>query len=88
MPEIAKYLKNNPGVRLYVVGHTDKTGSYDYNLDLSRRRAASVVKALVNRHGIAPARLKPVGVGPVASVASNSSEKGRAKNRRVELVAQ
>jgi len=84
--EIAKYLKAHPDVRLYVVGHTDNTGGYDYNQDLSRRRAAAVVRALVQQHGIDAARLKPVGVGPVAPVASNATEEGRARNRRVELV--
>jgi len=75
-------------VKLYVVGHTDNTGTYEYNLDLSRRRAAAVVEALTRGHGVAAARLKAVGVGPVAPVASNATEEGRAKNRRVELVAQ
>ncbi len=84
--EIAKYLEAHPKVRLYVVGHTDNTGGYDYNRDLSRRRAAAVVRALVQEHGIDAARLKPVGVGPVAPVASNATEEGRARNRRVELV--
>ncbi len=84
--EIAKYLEAHPRVRLYVVGHTDNTGGYDYNRDLSRRRAAAVVRALVREHGIDAARLEPVGVGPVAPVASNATEEGRARNRRVELV--
>ncbi len=85
--EIARFLKAHPDVEVYVVGHTDNTGSYDYNLDLSKRRAASVVRALAQEHGIARRRLQAVGVGPVAPVASNASEEGRAKNRRVELVA-
>ncbi len=88
LSEIAKYLKAHPRVRLYVVGHTDNTGEYDYNLALSKRRAAAVTRALVGRHGIPARRLKPVGVGPVAPVASNATEEGRAKNRRVELVEQ
>lgn len=88
LAEIARYLRANPQVRLYVVGHTDNTGDYDYNLRLSARRAEAVVRALVRRHGVAAERLKPVGVGPVAPVASNAAEEGRARNRRVELVAQ
>ncbi len=88
LAEIARYLKANPQVKLYVVGHTDNTGTYEYNLDLSRRRAAAVVEALSRGHGVSAQRLKPVGVGPVAPVASNATEEGRAKNRRVELVAQ
>jgi outer membrane protein OmpA-like peptidoglycan-associated protein len=88
LAEIAKYLRAHSKAKLYVVGHTDNTGTYEYNLDLSKRRAASVVKALVRNHGVAAGRLKAVGVGPVAPVASNETEEGRAKNRRVELVAQ
>ena len=84
--EIARFLEANPEVGVYVVGHTDNTGSYAYNLDLSKRRAAAVVRSLVEEHGIAKTRLQAVGVGPVAPVASNVSEEGRAKNRRVELV--
>ncbi len=85
--EIARFLEANPEVRVYVVGHTDNTGGYAYNVDLSERRAASVVRSLVEEHGIAKTRLQAVGVGPVAPVASNASEEGRARNRRVELVA-
>ena len=60
----------------------------DYNLGLSERRAAAVVKELTTKHGIAAARLKPAGVGMLSPVAPNDSEQGRAKNRRVELVKQ
>ena len=88
LAEIARFLRSHPEAKLYVVGHTDNVGSYEYNLDLSRRRALSVVRALVERHGIASERLRAVGVGPVAPVASNATEEGRAKNRRVELVRQ
>lgn len=87
LDEIAKLLRSGPALSLFVVGHTDATGSYEYNLDLSRRRASSVVAALVSDYGIDRARLLPVGVGPVAPVASNAAEDGRARNRRVELVA-
>jgi OOP family OmpA-OmpF porin len=86
--EVAKYLKTNPAVKLYVVGHTDNVGGHDYNMDLSARRAASVVRELTVKHAVAAARLKPAGTGPLAPVAPNDSEDGRAKNRRVELVKQ
>jgi outer membrane protein OmpA-like peptidoglycan-associated protein len=69
-----------------VVGHTDYVGGYDYNMDLSKRRARAVMDALVNEFGIAAARLKSDGVGYLAPAASNLSEAGRALNRRVELV--
>jgi outer membrane protein OmpA-like peptidoglycan-associated protein len=68
------------------VGHTDNQGRADYNLDLSRRRAASVVRELAGKYGIAPERLDSFGCGLYAPVASNENEDGRAKNRRVELV--
>ena len=84
---IAEVLKNDQGLKIYVVGHTDNQGSYQYNLDLSNRRAISVVEALVENHGISRERLQAVGVGPVAPVATNASEKGKSQNRRVELVA-
>jgi outer membrane protein OmpA-like peptidoglycan-associated protein len=86
--EIAKLLQQNAALRLYVVGHTDNVGSLDHNMALSDRRAAAVVQALTGKHGIAATRLRAVGVGPVAPVASNENEQGRAKNRRVELVVQ
>jgi len=86
LSEIAKFLKDNPDIKLFIVGHTDNTGSYKYNLDLSLRRAKAVVNKLVSDYGISQDRLKPVGVGPVAPKASNQTEEGRAKNRRVELV--
>ena len=86
--EIAKYLKQDAAVKLYVVGHTDNVGIYDYNLGLSSRRAAAVVRELTAKHGVAAVRLKPAGSGPLAPVAPNDTEDGRAKNRRVELVKQ
>ena len=86
--EIAKLLKAQTPLKLFVVGHTDNVGSFDSNLKLSQARAAAVVNALVSKHGIAAARLTPFGAGPTAPVASNKDEEGRAKNRRVELVAQ
>ena len=85
---IAELMKRRSDLRVHVVGHTDSVGSFDYNLDLSRRRATAVVESLMQQHGIAADRLTPNGVGPLAPVASNRSEDGRAKNRRVELVEQ
>jgi outer membrane protein OmpA-like peptidoglycan-associated protein len=83
--EIAKVLKGDPGMKLYIVGHTDDVGALEYNNDLSKRRAASVVEALV-AIGIEATRLTPIGIGPAAPIGSNDSEDGRALNRRVELV--
>jgi OOP family OmpA-OmpF porin len=86
--EIARLLENDPELRLYVVGHTDNVGGFDYNMDLSRARAAAVVEVLTSQHAVDPARLSAHGVGPLAPATSNGSEDGRAKNRRVELVEQ
>jgi outer membrane protein OmpA-like peptidoglycan-associated protein len=87
LAQVVKYLTDNPGVGLYIVGHTDNEGSFDYNLDLSYRRAAAVVEWLVGQ-GIDAGRLKAAGAGLMAPVAPNTTEAGRAKNRRVELVPQ
>jgi OmpA-OmpF porin, OOP family len=86
LEEIAKLLAQNPGFKLKVVGHTDMTGSLDANMKLSQARAEAVVQALVTRNGVAPSRLKGYGVGPLSPVATNDTDEGRAKNRRVELV--
>jgi len=86
LAEIAKLLANNPALNLHVVGHTDSTGAFDHNMTLSKARADAVMSALVTQHGVAASRLQASGVGPLAPVASNDTEDGRAKNRRVELV--
>ncbi|NWF88755.1 MAG: OmpA family protein [Ignavibacteriaceae bacterium] len=83
--EIVKLLKQNPQLKLFVVGHTDTDGILESNMKLSSERAASVVKALIE-NGIQAARLKSSGVGPYCPVESNKTEVGKAKNRRVELV--
>jgi len=70
------------------VGHTDNIGTLSSNMDLSQRRAEAVVRALVSSHGVDAKRLHPIGVGPAAPIASNKTEEGRARNRRVELVEQ
>ncbi len=85
--EVAKLLEGDKTLKVWVVGHTDNVGSADTNVTLSNARAQSVTKALVQKN-ISPTRLAAKGVGPFAPVASNATEEGRAKNRRVELVAQ
>ena len=83
---IKKALDNDPSLKIYVVGHTDNQGRYEYNLGLSKRRADSVVEALTTAYGISAERLVAGGVGPMAPVASNRTEEGQALNRRVVLV--
>jgi OmpA-OmpF porin, OOP family len=86
--EVAKLLKADAGLKLFVVGHTDSAGTVDGNAKLSQDRAQSVMQALVKDHGIAASRLRAAGCGQYAPVATNDTEEGRAKNRRVELVKQ
>jgi OOP family OmpA-OmpF porin len=86
LAEIAKLLKQTPALKVFIVGHTDMVGDPAANVKLSQARAQSVVSALVSKYGVAATRLSPFGNGPYAPVASNKTEEGRAKNRRVELV--
>ena len=86
LDEIAKLLKQESGLKVMVVGHTDTVGAMDANLKLSQARGEAVVQILASQYGIAAARLHGYGAGPLAPVASNDTEDGRAKNRRVELV--
>jgi OmpA-OmpF porin, OOP family len=88
LAEIAKLLKADPSLKVYVVGHTDNVASLDLNTKLSQARADAVVQALVGKQGIAAERLVGRGIGPLSPVSSNGTEDGRAKNRRVELVKQ
>ncbi len=84
--EIAKLMKANATLKLLVVGHTDTQGAFEINRDLSMRRAKAVVLALSTQYGVDAKRLQSFGASYAAPVASNASEAGRAKNRRVELV--
>jgi len=84
--ELARVLRGAPDLAVIIVGHTDSTGGFDHNLRLSQRRAQAVVSALTDRHGIDAARLTPAGAGMVAPVATNRTDAGRARNRRVEIV--
>jgi outer membrane protein OmpA-like peptidoglycan-associated protein len=85
LEQVVLLLTQHPGQKLFVVGHTDGTGGLESNVKLASDRAAAVVQALVAR-GIDAGRLKAAGVGPFCPVASNRTDAGRAKNRRVELV--
>jgi len=83
---VAEYLKANPTVKLKVVGHTDNVGQDAANLDLSSRRAKSVVNELVDYHRIDPSRLTSEGMGETKPIGDNNTMEGRAKNRRVEFI--
>jgi len=86
--EIAKLLKLNPSLKLFVVGHTANVGNVESGLKLSHARAETVARTLTEKYGIQAARLSPFGAGPYCPVSTNLTEEGRAKNRRVELVQQ
>ena len=83
---VASYLKENPDVSIYIVGHTDNVGSYEMNQKLSKSRGESVKSNLISKYGITAARLTGDGVGPISPVTSNDTEEGRKLNRRVEIV--
>lgn len=84
--EIATLMKAHPALKVYIVGHTDMVGDAASNVKLAQARAQSVVNSLTTKSGVAAGRLIAYGAGPYAPVATNKTEEGRAKNRRVELV--
>lgn len=86
--EIATALSANPTWTLRIDGHTDNIGGERFNLDLSRRRAASVKQALTGHYKVAPARLSTSGFGAGRPKETNGTLAGRARNRRVELIRQ
>lgn len=84
--DIAKVLKENPTVNIRIVGHTDNDGNDTANLDLSKRRAASVKNSLVSQFGIDGSRIQTDGKGENEPIASNTTSENKAKNRRVEFI--
>jgi outer membrane protein OmpA-like peptidoglycan-associated protein len=85
LSEVAALLKNHPDWHLRVEGHTDNTGTRAANVNLSFFRASAVVNWLVN-FGIKRSRLEVKGMGDTQPIADNTTEDGRAKNRRIEVV--
>jgi outer membrane protein OmpA-like peptidoglycan-associated protein len=88
LEEIAKLLREDVGLNIYVVGHTDSVGTFDSNMSLSMARAEAIVGVLVKEYGIDSGRMKAYGVGSLVPASTNRTEDGRAMNRRVELVEQ
>jgi len=86
LEQMAKALQAQPKMKVFIVGHTDDQGEFDANLALSQKRAQAVADALAAKYGIPANRMTPRGVANLAPVASNASDEGRARNRRVELV--
>lgn len=88
LAEMARYLADQPDRKVYIVGHSDNQGKLDYNIALSQKRAEAVAAALATGFHIDPHRMTARGLGPLAPIAENRDEAGRAKNRRVEMVEQ
>jgi OOP family OmpA-OmpF porin len=86
LDDFAAYLKDNPGVRAEIAGHTDSTGTASYNMGLSERRA-NAVKQYLLRKGVEDYRITTVGCGYSRPMGSNQTSAGRAQNRRAELRA-
>ncbi|NOX67558.1 MAG: OmpA family protein [Gammaproteobacteria bacterium] len=87
LEQMAKLLGSRPNLKVYVVGHTDSRGHFAHNRTLSQDRATAVVDALAADHGVSRSRMEGHGVGPLAPQASNDDDVGRARNRRVVMVA-
>ena len=79
-------LKDNPTVKVKIIGHTDSDGNATSNLDLSKRRAAAVRTALSSSFGVEAARLQTDGKGASEPASPNTSAEGKANNRRVEFI--
>jgi len=86
LKEMANVLKENPDLKVKIVGHTDADGKDDANLDLSKRRAASVKESLVKEFGIDASRMETDGKGESEPIDNNTTPAGKANNRRVEFI--
>lgn len=85
LQQIAELLSEHNNLKILIEGHTDNTGDFQKNMQLSNERAQSVKKYLTERHGIDAQRMNTMGAGQSRPIASNDTEDGRAKNRRVEI---
>ncbi|NJL14448.1 MAG: OmpA family protein [Microscillaceae bacterium] len=83
--EMFSYIKVNPTKNFYVVGHTDDTGDFDANMNLSLERAQRIANELIKK-GVPARQLTAKGVGPLAPTSTNQTDVGKQRNRRVELV--
>ncbi|WP_298476769.1 OmpA family protein [uncultured Maribacter sp.] len=83
---LSTYLKANPNQKYYIVGHTDNVGALPTNQTLSEKRALAVLETLTSKYGVKKDQISAHGVGQLSPLAINSTEEGRALNRRVEVV--
>lgn len=88
LKQIIDYLSSNPDVKIYIVGHTDNTGTFAKNLLLSKKRAESIKKYLISTGNIVESRLVAEGVASLCPISTNDTEDGKKLNRRVEIVKQ
>ncbi|HAV02043.1 MAG TPA: hypothetical protein DCW95_02405 [Chryseobacterium sp.] len=84
LDKLAQVLKNNPDTNINIYGHTDSKGKASYNMGLSERRANAVKSYLISK-GISSYRMFAMGMGQDDPIATNSTDEGRAQNRRVEF---
>ncbi len=88
LKNIAEYLNAHSDKRYLIVGHTDNVGDFDANIKLSQARANAVINELTAKYGVKNEQLKSYGDGSTAPIATNTTDEGKAKNRRVEIVEQ
>lgn len=88
LKNIAEYVNSNQDKKFFIVGHTDNTGDFTSNMTLSEERAKAVMNELINKYGVNTDQLEAYGVSYLSPVSSNSSDEGKARNRRVEIVEQ
>tara|TARA_R110002051_G_scaffold17010_2_gene50438 strand:+ start:7736 stop:8377 length:642 start_codon:yes stop_codon:yes gene_type:complete len=82
---LANSINRYPNTTVNVIGHTDSTGEAAYNFDLSQRRAQAVASVMINA-GVSPQRIRSIGRGEDAPIATNATAQGRQQNRRVDIV--
>lgn len=85
LDRIVNIMKHNSDIKIEIAAHTDNIGSFEYNMELSRKRAQSIMDYMVSK-GISKDRLRAVGYGQSRPIAGNQTEEGRQKNRRVEFI--
>lgn len=85
---IAQYIKEHPGDKFFIVGHTDNAGAFESNMALSKNRAKAVMEELTTKCGVEAKQVDAHGVASLAPVTSNEKEEGRSRNRRVAIVVQ
>ena len=83
---VGVFMKKNPTTTAVIEGYADEVGTAEYNLEISRQRAESVVKWLSSNYGIDPSRLSAVGYGEAGPLAGNATDAGKQKNRRINAI--